>query len=118
MTNYDGPERRKNALSTEHRFTILEGIAGTNKTGIETLHARFSQFDHEQKAELRIATAEILERLDRKQNDCAEHKSKTAQLETFGALIEKLAYVFGAAIAAIGGWIFQHHDKIIKQVKP
>ena len=117
MTNYNGPERRKNAVDTEHRFTLLEGIAETNKAGIEKIHARFSQFDHEQKAELRIATSEILERLDKKAEDCVKCQKDIEGLKTFGALVEKMAYIFGAAISTIGGWIFTHHDKI-KAVKP
>ena len=98
-------------IETEHRLTILEGIAETNKKGIETLHARFSQFDHEQKAELRIlgeeqkgAADKILAVLKVKEDGCIVHLRRTEKLEDTTGWQDRWLLLLSSAIASLTGW--------------
>lgn len=102
--DYNGPERRKDAIKNEHRVTILEMIAERNKSGIETLNARFTQFDHEQKAEIRIGfetlREDIKELMAAQAAKCATHAARLDAVEQF----KIKCYAVWSTIKTIAGW--------------
>ena len=121
--NYEGPERRKNAIESEHRFTMLEGIAESNKRGIEAVHARLTNLTHDIHAEIRIGNEDIKDILRTQAIACVACKANTeARLTLLERLVERIkAFYKGAAwvtatSGGVGGLLYKilHHtaDKV------
>ena len=105
---YTGPDRRKESINQEHRFTVLENKADGNRKSLDSLQARFSQFDHEQKAELRTSTQLILEKLEEQEKtraeNCNKHAERTKTLETNAGWVDRWLAALTVAFASAIGW--------------
>lgn len=78
---YDGPERRKDNIELETRVRDLEEKDRASLKSRELMHV---QLDH-----LNTKMDLMLSRQDEKNEECADHRTKTAILEQKHAALEK-----------------------------
>ena len=121
---WDGKDRR-NQLGTEHRLTVIEILIAEDRKATESLHARFSEFDHEQKAEIRIMAEDIKDTIRSQQVGYVACKTGIEKrLTGLESLVEKVkSFYKGAAwitvsSTGLAGLIYKimHHggEKLVK----
>lgn len=116
--SYDGPERRTD--DTNVRLALVEQSCSQaevrhieNKTSLIAVHRRIT----ESTSLTTKGIDAILEKLDKKNEDCAEHKGRTVKLESNILWVERWVATSWAALIAGLTLLFTHHDKV-KGMKP
>lgn len=102
---YDGPERRQDSVSV--RFALLEQGQqqaerrhAENKQSLEAVHKRLSEIKADLAKEVREGIAEVLARMDSKDEECKAHAERIVKNETTLTWVERWLGAAWAALAA------------------
>ena len=101
MTDGIGPSRRKDDV----RIALLEQSMGVLKTSVDLLHTHVAQNRAEHAVHLDAAVNTIVEKIDKKWEDCAEHKERTAKSESSISYHLINAGATWAAVVGLGSWL-------------
>lgn len=110
---WDGKERRNNdsrIRDLEEKDRAKDLVLVNLRDSVSAVHKRFTQFDHEQKAEIRISTEDIKntfkEYADKQEGKCKDCKKEWSDRIT---ILEHwrtaLASAYSAGCVLIGAWI-------------
>lgn len=86
MTDYPGPERRKDNISLEARVRDLEEEARSNTKSRQSMHKQLGDINFKLDA--------VLVKMDAKNEECAEHQVELALLKQRQTIVERAQSIF------------------------
>lgn len=105
-------ERRKDTVSV--RLALLERSYFENKESQAALHKRITEIKTEMVSEISAGMDKVLFKLDKRDEQCAEHNIRTTKLESAASTVDRWLVAITSAMAAAVAWMFHTQTKVGK----